>query len=129
MDAEHGWEPVVIGRPAVPVVARGPAAPPYRPDVVADGWAAEHFEVRCASVRGAAHRVLAEPRQDECAVVPHPASGALVAVVADGVSAAPLSHLGATVACRTVVRYLLAALDAGPRWTARAARAERAQPS
>jgi serine/threonine protein phosphatase PrpC len=109
--AVSGWEPVVIGRPVAPVVARGPVIQPYRPDVVADGWSSAHFEVRCASVRGAAHRFLGEPRQDECAVVAHPGTGALVAVVADGVSGAPLSHLGATVACRTVVEYLLRVLD------------------
>ena len=108
-----GWEPLVIGRPAAPVPARAPAVPPYRPDVVADGWSSPHFEVRCASVRGAAHRFRGEPRQDEFAVVPH-TSGALVAVVADGLSAAPMSHLGATMACRTVVEYLLRALDHQP---------------
>jgi hypothetical protein len=108
-----GWEPLVIGRPAAPAPARAPAAQPYRPDVVADGWSSPHFEVRCASVRGAAHRFRGEPRQDEFAVVPHD-SGALVAVVADGLSAAPMSHLGATMACRTVVEYLLRALDADP---------------
>jgi len=108
-----GWEPLVIGRPAAPVPARAPAVQPYRPDVVADGWSSPHFEVRCASVRGAAHRFRGEPRQDEFAVVPH-GSGALVAVVADGLSAAPMSHLGATIACRTVVEYLLRALDADP---------------
>ena len=35
-------------------------------------------------------------------------------VRADGLSAAPMSHLGATMACRTVVEYLLRALDADP---------------
>jgi serine/threonine protein phosphatase PrpC len=106
------WEPVVIGRPVAPVVARAPAIQPYRPDVVADGWSTTRFEMRCASVRGPAHRHRGEPRQDECAVVTHDGTGAVVAVVADGLSSAPLSHLGATMACRTAVDYLLRALDA-----------------
>ncbi|WP_329110328.1 protein phosphatase 2C domain-containing protein [Micromonospora sp. NBC_01699] len=102
----------MIGRAGAPFPVRGPSAGPYRPDMVADGWSSDHFDVRCASVRGAGHRYLGEPRQDECAVVPHP-SGAVIAVVADGVSGAPLSHLGATMACRTVVDYLSRALDDG----------------
>lgn len=112
VDTGAPWAPLVIGRPTEPFPARGPSAGPYRPDLVADGWSSDHFDVRCASVRGASHRYLGEPRQDECAVVPHP-GGAVIAVVADGVSGAPLSHLGATMVCRTVVDYLSRALDDG----------------
>jgi len=113
VDREAGWDPPVIGLPAAPGAVRAPATQPYRPDTVIDGWSSEHFHVRCAAVRGPAHRALAVPRQDECTVVLHPGSGAVIAVVADGVSNAALSHLGATVVCRTVVDYLLQALDAG----------------
>jgi hypothetical protein len=93
--------------------SKAPATQPYRPDTVIDGWASPGFAVRAAAVRGAAHRFTGVPRQDECAVVLHHASGTVIAVVADGVSNAELSHLGATVVCRTVVDYLLRALDAG----------------
>jgi serine/threonine protein phosphatase PrpC len=93
--------------------SRAPATQPYRPDTVVDGWSSPDFAVRAAAVRGAAHRLSGVPRQDECAVVLHHASGAVIAVVADGVSNAELSHLGATVVCRTVVDYLLRALDTG----------------
>jgi hypothetical protein len=113
VDRAAGWDPPVIGLPGAPGAVRAPATQPYRPDTVIDGWSSEHFHVRCAAVRGPAHRALAVPRQDECTVVLHPATGAVIAVVADGVSNAPLSHLGATVVCRTVVDYLLQALDAG----------------
>lgn len=113
VDREAGWDPPVIGRPGPPVAVRAPATQPYRPDTVIDGWSSEHFHVRCAAVRGPAHRALAVPRQDECTVVLHPGTGAVIAVVADGVSSAALSHLGATMVCRTVADYLLQALDAG----------------
>jgi protein phosphatase 2C-like protein len=93
--------------------SRAPATQPYRPDTVIDGWSSPGYTVRAAAVRGAAHRLSGVPRQDECAVVLHHASGAIVAVVADGVSNAELSHLGATVVCRTVVDYVLRALDDG----------------
>ncbi|MEV6305201.1 protein phosphatase 2C domain-containing protein [Actinoplanes sp. NPDC051861] len=104
MSESFDWASPSVGEaaPASPVLA--PATQPYRPDTVIDGWAAEGFEVRAASVRGAGHRASGEPRQDELAVATH--EGSLIAVVADGVSNAPLSHLGATMVCRTVVDYL-----------------------
>lgn len=107
------WTPPALGAtgPATPVVA--PATQPYRPDTVIDGWASAGFEVRAAAVRGKAHRAQGVPRQDECAVVLHAGTGAVIAVVADGVSNAAMSHLGATMVCRTAVDYLLRALDAG----------------
>ena len=108
-----GWDPPVIGAPGEPAAVRAPVTQPYRPDTVIDGWSSEHFHVRCAAVRGHAHRAQGVPRQDECAVVLHPGSGAVIAVIADGVSSAELSHLGATMVCRTVVDYLLQVLDAG----------------
>ena len=113
MDRSERWDPPAIGRAGAPGAIRAPATQPYRPDTVIDGWSSEHFHVRCAAVRGAAHRALGVPRQDECAVVLHPGTGAVIAVIADGVSNADLSHLGATVVCRTVVDYLLQVLDAG----------------
>jgi hypothetical protein len=112
-DKVESWESPVIGPPAAPAGMRAPATQPYRPDTVIDGWSSEHFHVRAAAVRGAAHRATGVPRQDECAVVLHSGSGTVIAVIADGVSNAELSHLGATVVCRTVVDYLLRVLDLG----------------
>ncbi|MEV6350092.1 protein phosphatase 2C domain-containing protein [Actinoplanes sp. NPDC051851] len=118
MTAPFDWAPPEFG-PATgigpstgaPGAARAPGTQPYRPDTVADGWATEELEVRAAAVRGVSHRVLGVPRQDEFALAVHPGSGSVIAVVADGLSSAALSHMGATVVCRTVVDYLLRALD------------------
>jgi len=101
--------PVVIGAPT-PVFESRPIRPsfrstPYRPDTSIDGWGSERYVVRAASTRGAGHRFSGAPRQDEAALL-HTSSGRLIAAVADGVSAAPQSHLGATIAVRQSVQLL-----------------------
>ncbi|MEU8091642.1 protein phosphatase 2C domain-containing protein [Micromonospora chalcea] len=69
--------------------------------------------VRLASVRGYAHRYYGSPRQDDAVVAVHE-SGVLVFAVADGVSAARMSHVGAAGACRASIDAMLAELDRGP---------------
>ncbi|SCF46709.1 Protein phosphatase 2C [Micromonospora matsumotoense] len=101
------WAPPLIGATGPQLSARAPQTQPYRSDTVIDGWAAGGFEVRAASVRGPGHRASGVPRQDDFALAT--VGGSVIAVVADGVSNAPLSHLGATMVCRTVVDYLLRA--------------------
>ncbi|MDG4814148.1 protein phosphatase 2C domain-containing protein [Micromonospora sp. WMMD956] len=109
------WAPPQIGSPGPESPARAPQTQPYRSDTVIDGWATAGFEVRAASVRGPGHRASGVPRQDDFALAT--AAGSVIAVVADGVSNAPLSHLGATMVCRTVVDYLLRAdADAAVDW-------------
>ncbi|MBW4703775.1 MULTISPECIES: protein phosphatase 2C domain-containing protein [unclassified Micromonospora] len=103
------WAPPLIGATGPELPARAPQTQPYRPDTVLDGWATDGFAVRAASVRGPGHRASDVPRQDDFALAT--ADGSVIAVVADGVSNAPLSHLGATMVCRTVVDYLLRADD------------------
>ena len=117
--AEDPWAPVVVDQPIVEFEPR-PARPTYRPltssyrpDSIVDGWSSEHFTVRAASVRGYAHRYDGTPRQDDLAVAAHPATRAVVFAVADGVSAAEHSHIGATVACRAAVDSALDQLDRG----------------
>ena len=102
-----------MGTPAADFEPRPADTVSYRPDTVADGWSTGALTVRLASVRGYAHRYAGLPRQDDAAVVHHPASGAVVFAVADGVSAAPLAHLGATAACRATTAAVMDALDAG----------------
>jgi serine/threonine protein phosphatase PrpC len=87
----------------------------YRPDTVADGWSTPDFTVRLASVRGYDHRYSGAPRQDDMAVVHHVRTGAVVFAVADGVSAAPLSHIGATAACRAAISAMIAGLESESR--------------
>jgi hypothetical protein len=90
---------------------------PYRPDTVVDGWAGDGFVVRAASLRGLLHRYNGAPRQDDVALARFPGSDTaperLVVAVADGVSSAPQSHLGATVAVRFAVQWLSERLAAG----------------
>lgn len=71
-----------------------------RPDTVVDGWSSEHVTVRGASLRGHLHRHNGAPRQDDFVVHLMP-DGRVTVVVADGVSAAPQSHIGAA----TVVQH------------------------
>ncbi|WP_194910346.1 protein phosphatase 2C domain-containing protein [Catenulispora rubra] len=85
------------------------------PDTECDGWSTPDFTVRSASVRGASHRYSRKPRQDAARVAVHEDSGAVVFAVADGVSGATDSQLGALEACRAAMERLLYLLsqDAG----------------
>ncbi|MFF2731083.1 protein phosphatase 2C domain-containing protein [Streptomyces sp. NPDC058008] len=107
------WSRFVFGRPTARFEARPPGADPYRPDTLFDGWSTPELTVRLASVRGDAHRFGGQPRQDDVVVAAHEPSGAVVFAVADGVSAAPQSHVGAALACRTAVSDILRQLDGG----------------
>ncbi|RKT17550.1 protein phosphatase 2C-like protein [Streptomyces sp. 1114.5] len=108
------WAPVELDRPVDRFEPRPPSGSSYRPDTVFDGWSGEHVRVRLASVRGYAHRGNGRPREDDIAVALH-GSGTLVFAVADGVSGAEQSHLGATLACRTAVDTVTRQLDEGCR--------------
>lgn len=113
--AAHRWEPPIVGRPIDGFPPKPPTVATYRPDCIADGWVTPHFSVRAASVRGYAHRASGEPRQDDVAVAWHQHSGAVLFAVADGVSDAPLSHIGATSACRAAISAMTAGLDSAGR--------------
>jgi hypothetical protein len=97
---------VTIGEPAAAVEARLAAADPYRPDTIADGGNVFGLTVRAASVRGLYKRYTGGPRQDDICLRVHADSGTLIAAVADGVSGAARSGLGAALA----VRYATAAV-------------------
>ncbi|OLR93509.1 protein phosphatase 2C domain-containing protein [Actinokineospora bangkokensis] len=108
---------VVIGVAGPAFEPRPAREPVHRPDTVVDGWAAGPFVVRGASVRGDQHRHDGTPRQDDFAVAWHAGTGSVVVAVADGVSAAPLAHVGATLAVRTAVEQAHRALgDGGVDW-------------
>lgn len=107
---------VVLGRPPespggdpyVGAPVRTLAGPfSYRPDSVVDGWDSASVSVRAASVRGDSHRLFGTPRQDEMSIVWHEEGPLLVIAVADGVSAAPQSHVGAAAACRYATEFLM----------------------
>jgi serine/threonine protein phosphatase PrpC len=99
--------PVTIGDPAAAIEPRLASGDPYRPDTIADGGSACGLIVRAASVRGLSKRYTGGPRQDDLCLRVHAASGTLIAAVADGVSAAARSDLGAALA----VRYATAAVE------------------
>ncbi|MFV8315697.1 protein phosphatase 2C domain-containing protein [Mycobacterium sp. 23] len=83
---------------------------PFRPDLVADGWSTKALTVRGVSQRGHLHRYNGAPRQDDFAVH-HISGGRLLVAVADGVSAAPQSHLGASAAVKQAIMWLRDNLD------------------
>ncbi|OBI03590.1 hypothetical protein A5715_07315 [Mycolicibacter heraklionensis] len=87
------------------VISAGFRTIPFRPDTVIDGWSTEHATVRGASLRGHFHRYNGAPRQDDFAIH-RLADGRIVAIVADGVSQAPQSHLGAGAVVKFAVQWL-----------------------
>jgi Protein phosphatase 2C len=105
--------PVTIGEPAPPVEARLAGVEPYRPDTIADGGIAFGLTVRAASVRGLSKRYAGGPRQDDICLRLHEPSRTLVVAVADGVSGAPRSDLGAALAVRYAAAAVARQLDAG----------------
>ncbi|MDY7105164.1 MAG: protein phosphatase 2C domain-containing protein [Actinomycetota bacterium] len=109
--------PVVVGRPGPSIEPRAVdhvyRASPYRPDTAIDGWTDEHWAVRAVSLRGHAHRHGGVPRQDDMALARRSSGdGGLLVAVADGVSAAPQAHIGATTAVRYAVQWLDASTSA-----------------
>ena len=105
--------PLTIGEPAPAIEPRLAVGEPYRPDTIADGGSAFGLTVRAASVRGLQKRFAGGPRQDDLCLGMHAATGTLIAAVADGVSAAPRSDLGAALAVRYAVAAVARQLDDG----------------
>ena len=104
--------PVTIGEPAPAIEPRLASSEPYRPDTVADGGSAFGLTVRAASIRGLHKRYVGGPRQDDLCLRLHDASGTLIAAVADGVSGASRSDLGAALAVRYATAAVARHLDA-----------------
>ncbi|MCV7409232.1 hypothetical protein AWC05_00750 [Mycobacterium florentinum] len=104
---------IVIGAPS-PSVEPSVISPeyrslPFRPDVVIDGWSNDYLTVRGVSQRGHLHRYNGAPRQDDFVMHNLP-DGRVIVVVADGVSAAPQSHIGASTATKQAADWLHANL-------------------
>jgi serine/threonine protein phosphatase PrpC len=115
---------IVIGSPS-PSVEPTVIAPkyqslPFRPDTLLDGWSTDTITVRGASQRGHLHRYNGAPRQDDF-TAHHLPDGRVIVLVADGVSGAPQSHLGAATATKHAAEWLHAHLGPDPAdtdWTA-----------
>lgn len=108
------WAPIVVDQPIFEFEPKPPSATErYRADAIFDGWSTELYTVRLASVRGYSHRYSGIPRQDDAAALFEPQSRAVVFAVADGVSSARASHIGAEVACQTAIQETSYQLAAG----------------
>lgn len=112
-DKISSWNPVIVDRAIFEFEPRPPTSRSYIPDTVCDGWSTEHLILRMASVRGYSHRYSGLPRQDEAELAYDPGSGSIIFAVADGVSNAPYSHVGAQVACRSTVESIFRQLKSG----------------
>jgi serine/threonine protein phosphatase PrpC len=109
----------VIGTTVVPQITVGSPSPavepsaiateysslPFRPDVVIDGWSTDTMTVRGVSQRGHLHRYNGAPRQDDFAVHRLP-DGRVIVLVADGVSGARQSHIGASAVTKQAADWL-----------------------
>lgn len=108
------WAPIVVDQPIFEFEPKPPSARErYRADSIFDGWSTDLYTVRLASVRGYSHRYNGVPRQDEAAAAFEPESRAVVFAVADGVSSARASHIGAETACHTAIQEISYQLAAG----------------
>lgn len=105
-DNARRWAPIIVDEPIIDFEPKPPSSRYYLPDTIFDGWSTDHFTVRMASVRGYSHRYHGIPRQDDAEMVFHPESGTVLFAVADGVSGASESHVGATVACWKAVETM-----------------------
>ncbi|MFL6114066.1 MAG: protein phosphatase 2C domain-containing protein [Catenulispora sp.] len=108
------WPRITVDTPGAEFEPRPPGQYEYDfPDTECDGWSTPDFTVRSASVRGADHRFYRRPRQDAARIAVHEESGAVVFAVADGVSGAADSQLGAVEACRAAIERMLFLLSSG----------------
>ncbi|MGH3559686.1 MAG: protein phosphatase 2C domain-containing protein [Mycobacterium sp.] len=100
---------ITVGSPSPAVepsaIATGYYSLPFRPDVVIDGWSTDALTVRGVSQRGHLHRYNGAPRQDDFALH-HLPDGRVIILVADGVSGAPQSHIGASTAIKQAAEWL-----------------------
>ncbi len=100
---------ITIGSPSPTVepsaIAKNYSSLPFRPDVVIDGWSTDAITVRGVSQRGHLHRYNGAPRQDDFALHRLP-DGRVIVLVADGVSGAPQSHIGAATVTKQAADWL-----------------------
>ncbi|WP_116245023.1 protein phosphatase 2C domain-containing protein [Nocardiopsis sp. FIRDI 009] len=110
------WQRLTVGEPGPEFEARPPGQDAFEfPDTECDGWSTPSLCLRFASVRGAKHRYYRRPRQDAARAAVHEATDSIVFAVADGVSSASNSELGAVEACRSAVERMLYLLSSGER--------------
>lgn len=84
----------------------GTSRTPFRPDCLLDGWREPDISLLAASVRGHGHRIRGLPRQDDMSIVFDDTLRRVVVAVADGVSSAESSHVGAATAVRYATQWI-----------------------
>jgi serine/threonine protein phosphatase PrpC len=110
---EDCLDPIVVGeakpRPfeSKHVDAAKYITPRFTPDTIIDAWQNDFLTLRGASIRGNSHRWEKIPRQDSFATAFVPHKNWVVVAVADGVSAAPQSHIGAAIAVDSAISYFV----------------------
>ncbi|QKV75298.1 protein phosphatase 2C domain-containing protein [Amycolatopsis sp. Hca4] len=103
------------GRAATAVIPLPDERFPHHPEIIASGVRiGESLDLRAASIRGLSHRYYGKVRQDHYAFRSTADSQWLVASVADGVSAAPWSHVAAELVTQRGCDELCAALTKTP---------------
>jgi serine/threonine protein phosphatase PrpC len=105
--------PLTIGEPAARIEPQLATADPYRPDSIADGGEACGLTIRAASVRGLYKRYAGGPRQDDLCLRVHAPTNTLIVAVADGVSSAARSEMGAALAVRQAAAAVARQLEDG----------------
>lgn len=114
MPVDHGDAAGAVGGARRIFEAMLPDVDVYVPDTIIDTGTVSGLRYRIISSRGLAKRVTPSPRQDQVAVTRLPGGGVGFAL-ADGVSEAAMSHVGASL----VVRYGLKALARPVSWPER----------
>jgi hypothetical protein len=111
-DPGQFWHRVVVDIPGIEFEPKPPRSPLIvRADTECDGWSTAGATLRSASLRGDRHRYYGQPRQDSVCSCAHDGTGAVVFAVADGVSNAEASEIGAVDACHAAVQAIMSQLD------------------
>ena len=87
------------------------AAPYWKPDEQCDIVTAPGFRLVAASKRGRSHAHVGSFRDDDYLIDYLPASGWMIAVVADGAGSAKYSRRGAQIVCQQAAAHLKRSLD------------------
>ncbi|MFD3618729.1 protein phosphatase 2C domain-containing protein [Streptomyces sp. NPDC058676] len=107
------WRPLVVERAIYEFEPKFSKSESYVPDTIADGWETDNFLLRAACVRGYAHRFSGLPRQDQIGLTAYHDGGEIMIAVADGISEAPHSSVGAALACRYATNWYRTRIEEG----------------
>lgn len=107
------WKRLIVDIPGLGFEPKPPRARAVRPDSECDGWSTDKIALRSASLRGDRHRYYGQPRQDAVCATAHDGMDAVVFAVADGVSGAEASEIGAADACHAAASAIATELDRG----------------